>query len=163
MRLGLREAAELKCGDILLPGSYPARDGRLALRIGPPDAPFLAFACSLSGSEAAILSVFNAVSEEEPMSEATPSPETSPSAAPQDSLDMGGLEVTLTFELERRRLTVRDVETLAPGYVFVLGGDALSPVTLCVNGKAVGSGRLVDLNGTLGVQITRLDTGGEQA
>lgn len=76
---------------------------------------------------------------------------------------MGGLEVTLTFELERRRLTVRDVETLAPGYVFALGGDALSPVTLCVNGKAVGSGRLVDLSGTLGVQITRLDTGGEQA
>lgn len=163
MRLGLREAAGLRCGDILLPESYPARDGRLALRLGPPDAPFPAFACSVSGSEATILSVFNAAPEEEPMSETTPSPETAPSAAPQDSLDVGGLEVTLTFELERRRLTVRDVETLAPGYVFALGGDALSPVTLCANGKAIGAGRLVDLGGTLGVQITRLGTDGERA
>ncbi|WP_300746985.1 type III secretion system cytoplasmic ring protein SctQ [uncultured Bilophila sp.] len=163
MRLSLREAADLHCGDILLPERYPARDGRLALRLGPPDAPFLTFACSVSGSEATILSAYNAAPEEEPMSETTPSPETPPSAAPQDSLDVGELEVTLTFELERRRLTVRDVETLAPGYVFALGGDALSPVTLCANGKAIGTGRLVDLGGTLGVQITRLDTGGEQA
>lgn len=163
MRLGLREAAGLRCGDILLPESYPARDGRLALRLGPPDAPFLAFACSVSGSDATILSVFNAAPEEEPMSETTPSPETAPSASTQDSLDVGGLEVTLTFELERRRLTVRDVETLAPGYVFALGGDALSPVTLCANGKAIGTGRLVDLGGTLGVQITRLGLDGERA
>ena len=72
-------------------------------------------------------------------------------AAPSEGVDTGELEVTLTFELERRLMTVRDVETLAPGYTFAFGGDALAPVTLYANGKSVGKGRLVDLNGTLSV------------
>ena len=69
--------------------------------------------------------------------------------------------MTLTFELERRLMTVRDVETLAPGYTFAFGGDALAPVTLYANGKSIGKGRLVDLNGTLGVQVVSLGKAGE--
>ena len=42
-----------------------------------------------------------------------------------------------------------------------LGGDALAPVTLYANGKSVGKGRLVDLNGTLGVQVVSLGKVGE--
>ena len=38
--------------------------------------------------------------------------------------------MTLTFELERRLMTVRDVETLAPGYTFAFGGDALARAAL---------------------------------
>ena len=82
-------------------------------------------------------------------------------AAPSEGVDTGELEVTLTFELERRLMTVRDVETLAPGYTFAFGGDALAPVTLYANGKSVGKGRLVDLNGTLGVQVVSLGKVGE--
>ena len=70
---------------------------------------------------------------------------TAAGAAPSEGVDTGELEVTLTFELERRLMTVRDVETLAPGYTFAFGGDALAPVTLYANGKSVGKGRLVDL------------------
>ena len=52
---------------------------------------------------------------------------TAAGAAPSKGVDTGELEVTLTFELERRLMTVRDVETLAPGYTFAFGGDALAP------------------------------------
>ena len=53
---------------------------------------------------------------------------TAAGAAPSEGVDTGELEVTLTFELERRLMTVRDVETLAPGYTFAFGGDALAAV-----------------------------------
>jgi type III secretion protein Q len=96
--------------------------------------------------------------EEGPMSDEN---NTAAGAAPSEGVDTGELEVTLTFELERRLMTVRDVETLAPGYTFAFGGDALAPVTLYANGKSVGKGRLVDLNGTLGVQVVSLGKVGE--
>lgn len=64
------------------------------------------------------------------------------------------LDVRLTFELEERTLTVDDLKSLVPGYTFTLTTDADSPVTIRANGLAVARGRLVDVGGTLGVQIT---------
>jgi type III secretion protein Q len=66
------------------------------------------------------------------------------------------LEVAVSFELERKVMTVSELEALAPGRSFPLGTDPLSPVTLTVNGRALASGRLVELGGVLGVQITKL-------
>ncbi len=71
-------------------------------------------------------------------------------------IDIEGLELPVVFELERRYMTVHDIGALAPGYTFALSVDIQSPVTLRVNGRAIGIGRLVELNGTLGVQIVQL-------
>lgn len=84
-------------------------------------------------------------------------------SAMPEGVNVGELELPVVFELERRLLTVRDVEALAPGYTFALGGDALSPVTLTVNGRPVARGRLVDLNGTLGVQLTEVGLSAREA
>lgn len=72
------------------------------------------------------------------------------------SIDTGALELVVSFELERRLMSVQDISALSPGYTFAMGSDPLSPVTVRVNGKAVGAGRLVDVQGVLGVQITEL-------
>lgn len=77
------------------------------------------------------------------------------------SIDVNALGVTVVFELERRPMTVGDLAALAPGYTFALGADPLGPVTLTVGGKAIGTGRLVDLGGTLGVQVLRMGATGE--
>ena len=155
MRLSVNELSSLEPDDVLLPETYPAREGRVTLRLCATSRS-LAFACSLAEGCATILSVLNP--EEGPMSDEN---NTAAGAAPSEGVDTGELEVTLTFELERRLMTVRDVETLAPGYTFAFGGDALAPVTLYANGKSVGKGRLVDLNGTLGVQVVSLGKVGE--
>ena len=155
MRLSVNELSSLEPDDVLLPETYPAREGRVTLRLCATSRS-LAFACSLTEGCATILSVLNP--EEGPMSDEN---NTAAGAAPSEGVDTGELEVTLTFELERRLMTVRDVETLAPGYTFAFGGDALAPVTLYANGKSVGKGRLVDLNGTLGVQVVSLGKVGE--
>lgn len=156
MRLSVNELSSLEPDDVLLPETYPAFEGRFVLRLAT--ARSHAFSCSVAEGCATILSVLNP--EEGPMPDEN---NTAAGAAPSEGVDTGELEVTLTFELERRLMTVRDVETLAPGYTFAFGGDALAPVTLYANGKAVGKGRLVDLNGTLGVQVISLGKVGEQA
>ena len=71
-----------------------------------------------------------------------------------DNPDLKDIDIRLSFELERRTITVGELELLAPGYTFVLNCDATSPVTIRANGKAIALGRLVDVDGTLGVQIT---------
>lgn len=64
------------------------------------------------------------------------------------------LEVRLVFELEERTITLGELSRLEPGYVFTLTADASAPVTITANGQAVAKGRLVDVNGAVGVQIT---------
>ena len=63
------------------------------------------------------------------------------------------LTVSLTFELESRTITLADLKRLAPGYAFRLGTDPSAPVTVRANGRAVARGRLVDLGGSLGVEL----------
>ncbi len=65
------------------------------------------------------------------------------------------LELRLTFELEQRLITLAELEALTEGYTFALKCDNESPVTIRANGMSIAQGRLVDINGTLGVQITR--------
>ena len=63
-----------------------------------------------------------------------------------------GLE--LCFELDRRLLSMTEIEALAPGYTFAVKSGAPSPVDLRVNGTLLARGRLVDMEGKLGVQVT---------
>lgn len=70
-----------------------------------------------------------------------------------DNSELKDIDIRLSFELDRRIITVGELESLAPGYTFALDCDAASPVTIRANGKAIARGRLVDMNGVLGVQI----------
>ena len=163
MRIALEELAELAVGDVLLPDDYPAAQGWLTLNLEPINNAFQ-LRCELLGTTVKVAG-FVASSQEEFMTDMT---ENAQEVLPQDAAettenapviqgtppDVNQLEVTLTFELERRLMTVREIGELAPGYTFALGCDGTAPVTLRVNGKALGTGRLVDMNGVLGVQIT---------
>lgn len=94
--------------------------------------------------------------------EDTPS-QTQVEAAKTESPQVEDLELTISFELERRLITVGDLAALAPGYTFALGVLPDAPVTLRVSGRDIGTGRLVDLKGTLGVQILSLKNGGDHS
>lgn len=147
MCLAAHELATLAVDDVLLPEDYPALRGRIALMTGPH-----AFACSLTEGRATVL-------------DATPAPNTpeSPMSDQQTpevpaGLDTAALEVDIVFELERRTMKLNDLAALAPGYTFALGTDPLAPVTLRVQGRNIGRGRLVDLDGTPGVQVLHLES-----
>ena len=150
MSLSRDELESLAVGDTLLPGVYPAAEGRLLLRISGGRG--RAIPCTLQNG--AVTVTESMVLLEDPMpNDTTPANDTQDQATPPEQHD---IELTLRFELEHRLMTLKDLDTLAPGYTFALASDPLAPVTLTVNGKDLGKGRLVDLNGVLGVQITEL-------
>ncbi len=166
MRLSIRELSTLERGDILLPPDYPAAQGKLTLRPCPPAtgrAPAAGAACVLCSVNDTHVTVLSAVTnpQEIPMTTIDPSATAAP-AEGQTGLDVGGIDIELCFELERRTMSVADLAALVPGYTFTLGCDPLAPVSLRVNGTIVGTGRLVDINGVLGVQVDTLARSGGQ-
>ncbi len=62
-------------------------------------------------------------------------------------------DIILSFDLEKRTIPVKDLESLTPGYTFALSSETRSPVTIRANGKPIALGRLVDINGKLGVEL----------
>jgi type III secretion protein Q len=70
------------------------------------------------------------------------------------TLDLGSIPVRLHAVLGQVETTLTELEGLTPGSILELNRTATGPVQLAVNGKILGSGRLVDVEGKLGVQIT---------
>lgn len=74
-----------------------------------------------------------------------------------DSLALlAGVEMQVTVELGRTRLTVRDLLSLSPGGVVELDRAAGSPVDLFVNGTPIARGEIVIVDECFGVRITEI-------
>ena len=123
----------LGSGDVLIPDEWTL-PGRLTARILQGPSSHLAAECSHEGPSATLSTPFT-------------------DDTYMESTETNDIELRLGFELERRQITFAELSALEPGYVFALNCDEQSPVTIRVNGKALATGRLVDLNGTLGVQV----------
>lgn len=133
--LNAQDVAALGREDVLIPETWTLPE-TLTLRVRRGAAKDLTAVCDISNGQAVLRS---------PLSE-EPDPL-------MDNPDLKDMDIRLSFELERRIITVGELESLAPGYTFALESDMNAPVTIRANGKAVARGRLVDMNGTLGVQI----------
>jgi flagellar motor switch protein FliN/FliY len=78
-------------------------------------------------------------------------------AGPGDPLSLlGSIEMQVTVELGRTRLTVRDLLSLSPGGVVELDRAAGSPVDLFVNGTPIAKGEVVVVDECFGVRITEI-------
>jgi flagellar motor switch protein FliM len=69
---------------------------------------------------------------------------------------LGEVPLPLVVELGRLQLTLRDLAGLRRGQVLELGRGAEEPVHLVLEGRSVGTGRLVNVEGEIGVQIIDL-------
>jgi len=77
--------------------------------------------------------------------------------ADPESLDLlADVEMGVTAELGRTRMTVRDLLALAPGSVVELDRVAGSPVDLLVNGTLIARGEVVVVDDEFGVRITEI-------
>ena len=105
---------------------------------------------SISGRQAIILEEPGAIMEE----------------LDEDGLDEGmeagsepgfcDLPVRLHFDLGERQLTLSELMSIGPGYVFDLGREIRRAVIIRANGKPIGEGELVDIDGQIGVVILSL-------
>ncbi len=168
MAVPVRLLAGLAAGDIFLPPDYPAAEGRLWLDL-PGGRRTVRLA--LADGRAQVLDLclledfmtLNPTPTEEPdIEENRPeaAPEPAPETAAPTAMDpLADLEVTVNFELERKLMTLAEIAALTPGAAFPLGVDPLAPVTLTTGGRPIARGRLVDMGGVLGVQITAVSGG----
>lgn len=84
-----------------------------------------------------------------------------PSFAPQAPVVRGlemlqGVDMEVTVELGRTRMTVRDLLALTPGTVLELDRAAGSPADLLVNGRLVARGEVVVVDEDFGLRVTEI-------
>ena len=107
-----------------------------------------------------------------PAEAAAPEPEPAPAAhefQPLDALaaarDLGGgrsleflgeVELGVTVELGRARMSVRHVLSLVPGAVIELDRTAGSPVDVLVNGTLIARGEVVVVDEEFGIRVTEI-------
>jgi type III secretion protein Q len=75
-------------------------------------------------------------------------------AAPITNPDQ--LPVQLTFEVGRSEITLGELRALGAGSVLELGRSVAEPIRISAQGRPVGQGELVDVEGAVGVRVTRL-------
>jgi type III secretion protein Q len=78
----------------------------------------------------------------------------------EEALALDRLPVRLTFDLGERILTLAELQALDAGSALSLDRPLQDFVTIRVNGVSVGEGQLVDMDGRLGVMVSRLSIGG---
>ncbi len=89
-------------------------------------------------------------------------PTTSQVPTPRANLRMlYDVEMTLTAEIGRTRMSVRQVLDLAPGAVLELDRTAGSPADVLVNGRLVARGEVVVVDEVYGVRVTEIVAGNE--
>jgi flagellar motor switch protein FliN/FliY len=71
------------------------------------------------------------------------------------------VEMGVTAELGRRRMTVRDLLSLTPGAVIELDRAAGSPVDVLVNGTLIARGEVVVIDEEFGIRISEIVAGVE--
>ena len=71
------------------------------------------------------------------------------------SVPVSNISITLTFETGRQKISFGELDTLEKGYTFVCQNPVENPVEIRANGTLIGYGQLVDVDGKIGVQITK--------
>jgi flagellar motor switch/type III secretory pathway protein FliN len=74
-------------------------------------------------------------------------------AATQSALQ--SLPLRLHVVLAEKQLTLAQIQSFTPGTIVELDGAKLDPIQLMVNGRILGEGELVDVEGTLAVKVVR--------
>ncbi|WP_136416921.1 FliM/FliN family flagellar motor switch protein [Herbaspirillum sp. ST 5-3] len=72
-----------------------------------------------------------------------------------DASVLDSLPVTLSFVLGEVHLQIADLRTMGPGTVLALKNVSPSSVSVRAGGRNVGCGEIVDVDGQLGIRITR--------
>ncbi|MDQ2756716.1 MAG: flagellar motor switch protein FliN [Actinomycetota bacterium] len=84
-------------------------------------------------------------------------PATMEPSGPRRGIEMlHGVDMELTVELGRTRLTVRELLALSPGDVLELDRAAGSPADLLVNGRLIARGEVVVVDEDFGLRVTEI-------
>ena len=142
MFLNARELSSLENGDVLIPEEFYLKDNKLKATLGLNELCF-----DLKDSQAILNSCSQKTSiyhKDENMSDSN------------NTIDPSSIDFKVRFELDNKLMMLDELNALKAGSVIAIGANAQSPVQVVVNDKCIASGKIVDLGGTLGIQITSL-------
>ncbi|AWQ07976.1 SctQ family type III secretion system cytoplasmic ring protein BscQ [Bordetella bronchiseptica] len=141
----------LRAGDVVLLAQYRVGDaGELWLSAGPS-----AIRVRAEHASFRVTQGWTPIMTEP----ATPDPGETPAQA-EATLDTDQIPVRLTFDLGEREFTLAQLRSLHPGCTFDLERPiADGPVMVRANGLLLGSGRLVDIDGRIGVVLQSVRPG----
>ncbi|MDA8908671.1 MAG: FliM/FliN family flagellar motor switch protein [Verrucomicrobiales bacterium] len=77
-------------------------------------------------------------------------------AAEINTIPIADLHVSLTFEVGSKMIPIGDLSKIQAGFCFEMERSVERPVVIRANGKAVGEGELIDLEGRVAVRISDL-------
>lgn len=124
------------------------------------DAAVLVAASTLAGARAPLTADDEPEAEPETVGSAEPTshepfvPAFQP--APRGLELLHGVDMEVTVELGRTRMTVRDLLALSPGAVLELDRAAGSPADLLVNGRLIARGEVVVVDEDFGLRVTEI-------
>lgn len=67
-----------------------------------------------------------------------------------------GLSIRVSFDIGESQISLSELRNLSQGYIFEMGRDLQHAVTIRANGKVIGEGELIDIEGKTGVVIHRI-------
>ncbi len=70
--------------------------------------------------------------------------------------ELDDIQIKVLFELGRKEVPLGELRSLIPGYVFELNRDQRTAIDIYAGTRRVGCGEIVQINGALGVRVTRL-------
>lgn len=144
--VGRGTSAAVLVSDALLPAPGAAASA------APPAAP--AAAPSVAGPPAAVGPAL-AVSAQSPAQAVHHA--AASGSVPRRGIEMlHGVDMEVTVELGRTRMTVRDLLALSPGAVLELDRAAGSPADLLVNGRLIARGEVVVIDEDFGLRVTEI-------
>ncbi len=138
MHLSLEEFRSLETDDILFPSSMGQEGSRIFLR-STREGRHIYAECELKDGNAVLMSKISTVAE-----------------STMETEELNDLTIRLSFDLGQQTKTLGELASLDTGHVFLLGMSSETPVNIRAEGRLIAQGRLVDVNGTLGVQVMQI-------
>ncbi len=78
----------------------------------------------------------------------------------QPTAVLADIPIRVHFELGEKVIPLAELQTLGPGYVIDLGREIRRAVSIRANGRVIGEGELIDIDGRIGVSIQQIMTSG---
>lgn len=82
-----------------------------------------------------------------------PSSDVEENTGQYSNVPVQNMPITLTFETMRQNISLGELETIQPGYIFEGSNITEKPVTICANNTPIGYGEILDIEGKIGIRV----------
>ncbi|WP_226648319.1 type III secretion system cytoplasmic ring protein SctQ [Microbulbifer variabilis] len=156
--LDIEELRSLRSGDIVLVDNSSFFKEECLLLVNRQ----AIWSAQLNETNVKLIDPWNVLMENELKDSVKPVGNADNAESPEDYVkQLNNVSLTLKFELPGKEMTIEEIQSLTEGYTFSLDDSASSEILISLNHSPLGKGKLVNIEGRLGVQIIRWGRNGD--